>query len=88
MEGQSLIELLGRRQNTVEYQKEHWEGTFEEYLDVVRAFPQVTRTAFQRLYGMICSYGAEDIQIGKDKVTRYRFFDDRDENGRDAIFGL
>ncbi|PYV41924.1 MAG: serine protein kinase, partial [Acidobacteria bacterium] len=88
MEGQSLIELLGRRQNTVEYQKEHWEGTFEEYLDVVRAFPQVTRTAFQRLYGMICSYGAEDIQIGKDKVTRYRFFDDPDENGRDAIFGL
>ncbi len=88
MEGQSLIELLGRRQNTVEYQKEHWEGTFEEYLDVVRAFPQVTRTAFQRLYDMICSYGAEDIQIGKDKVTRYRFFDDPDENGRDAIFGL
>src|SRR5216117_1675072 len=88
MEGQSLIELLARRQNATAYQKEHWEGTFEEYLDIVRAFPQVTRTAFQRLYGMICSYGAEDIQIGKEKVTRYPFFDDPDEEGRDAIFGL
>ena len=88
MEGQSLIQLLARRQNTAVYQKEHWEGAFEEYLDIVRVFPEVTRTAFQRLYDMICSYGTEEIQIGKEKATRYRFFDDPDDDGRDAIYGL
>jgi serine protein kinase len=88
MDGKTLLQLLGHRQNTANYQKEHWEGSFEGYLDIVRTHPLVTRTAFQRIYDMILSYGTEDFTEGKDKITRYRFFDDPIENGRDAIFGL
>jgi serine protein kinase len=88
MDGKTLLQLLGHRQNTASYQKEHWEGSFEGYLDIVRTHPLVTRTAFQRIYDMILSYGTEDFPEGKDKITRYRFFDDPIEGGRDAIFGL
>jgi serine protein kinase len=88
MDGKSLIQVLAHRQNTANYQKEHWEGSFEEYLDVVRTHPLVTRTAFQRVYDMICAYGTEEVQCGKEKVVRYKFFDDPEDEGRDAIFGL
>jgi serine protein kinase len=88
MEGKSLLRVLAERQQAVTFQKEHWEGTFEQYLDIVAANPGVTRTAFQRLFDMVCSYGAEEIQAGKEKIIRYRFFDDVSDEGREAIFGL
>ena len=88
MDGKSLVQFLAQRQNTLEYQKEHWEGSFEDYLEVVRTHPLVTRTAFQRVYDMVLSYGIEEVQVGKEKVTRYKFFDDPEDEGRDAIFGL
>ncbi len=70
------------------HESEYWEGTFEEYLEIVKRRPEVTRTAFQRLYDMILSYGVEEIKVGKQKLIRYRFFDDPDNDGADAIFGL
>jgi serine protein kinase len=88
MDGKALVQFLAQRQNTSSYQKEHWEGSFEDYLEVVRTNPLVTRTAFQRVYDMILSYGTEETFSGKEKITRYRFFDDPDDEGRDAIFGL
>ena len=33
--------------------KKNWIGSFEEYVDLVRETPEVTRTAYQRLYDMI-----------------------------------
>ena len=86
--GLDLISLIASRQNLDDYQKKHWCGSFAEYLDIVRRDPSVTRTAYQRLYDMIVSKGTEDIVVNKDKVVRYRFFDDPDNNGEDAIFGL
>jgi serine protein kinase len=86
--GSELIGRLARRINVEEYQKTHWTGTFAEYLDIVRARPRVARTAYQRLYDMILSHGSEEIEIGKEKLTRYRFFEDPIEDGRDAVFGL
>ncbi len=88
MDGKALVQFLAQRQNTASYQKEHWEGSFEEYLEFVRNHPLITRTAFQRVFDMILSYGTDETQSGKDKITRYKFFDDTDEDGRDAIFGL
>src|SRR5262245_53907372 len=88
MDGKALVQFLAQRQNTSSYQKEHWEGALEEYLETVRTNPLVTRTAFQRVYDMILSYGTEDTESGKEKTTRFKLFDDPDDDGRDAIFGL
>ena len=84
----SLLSKLEKLQDTSGFRGQHWEGTFEQYLDLVRADPTVTRTAFQRLYDMIVSYGSEDYARHRETLIHYRFFDDPFENGKDAVFGL
>jgi serine protein kinase len=86
--GTDLIALIAGRQNLADYQKKHWHGTFADYLDIVRQDPRVTRTAYQRLYDMIVGYGTEEIIVNKEKLVRYKFFDDQESDGQDAIFGL
>ncbi len=86
--GSDLITLVARRQNLDDYKQKHWTGSFAEYLDLVRRDPKVTRTSYQRLYDMIVSKGTEEIEVNKEKVVRYKFFDDLDNDGEDAIFGL
>src|SRR6185312_8644504 len=44
-----------------------WEGSFEDYLAVVKQHPQVTRNAFQRAYDMIIRYGIEEYTDNKKK---------------------
>ena len=48
----------------------------------------MTRTAYQRLYDMILSYGVDVTEKGREKHFHYRFFDDPDNDGKDAVFGL
>ena len=48
-----------------------WEGTFSEYLDIVRKRPQVAQTAHSRVYNMIISHGVEVDEQGN---KRYPFF--------------
>lgn len=86
--GSDIIRLVSDRQDRDQFRKKNWVGTFEEYLDIVRQLPEVTRTAYQRLYDMILSYGVDSERVGRDKVTHYRFFDDPDGGGKDAVFGL
>ena len=86
--GSDLISLIASRQNLDDYQKKHWSGSFAEYLDIVRREPNVTRTAYQRLYDMITSKGTEEIIVNKEKLLRYKFFEDPDNVGEDAIYGL
>jgi serine protein kinase len=86
--GTDLIAMIAGRQDLADYQKKHWAGTFAEYLDIVRKNPQVTRTAYQRLYDMILGFGTEEVTTNKDKLTRYRFFDDPIDGGKDGVFGL
>ena len=86
--GSDLISLIASRQNLDDYQKKHWSGSFAEYLDIVRRDPNVTRTAYQRLYDMITSKGTEEIIVNKEKLLRYKFFEDPDNAGEDAIYGL
>jgi serine protein kinase len=86
--GSDLISRIASRQNLADYQKKHWHGSFAEYLDIVRREPKVTRTAYQRVFDMILSYGTEEVIVNKEKTVRYKFFEDPDNNGQDAIFGL
>src|SRR5574342_974648 len=81
----SRIAALQDRQG---YSEQHWEGSFDEYLQLVRQNPKVTRTAFQRVYDMILSHGKTEYIDNKKKLIRYNFFTDPDFGGKDAIFGL
>ena len=83
--------ILGRiaaLQDIRQYQELNWEGSFEEYLDIVRANPSVARNAYQRLYDMIMKFGTETYTEYKKKIVRYKFFDDPFDNGKDAVFGI
>lgn len=86
--GQAILGEVRRLQNLQQYRKIHWEGSFSEYLDIVRQHPEVTRTAFQRLYDMILSHGTEEIFEHKEKITRYKFFTEWASKHGDAVYGL
>ncbi len=86
--GKNILIALRQKLNIGDYRKKHWEGTFEEYLDIVREHPEVTRTAYQRLYDMILSHGTDEIYEQKEKVTKYKFFNEFAAQHGDAIYGL
>lgn len=86
--GNNIISMVSDRQDRSQFRRKNWIGTFEEYLNIVRENPLVTRTAYQRIYDMIIDYGVEVINKGREKEHHYYFFDDPDNNGRDAVFGL
>ena len=86
--GKSILASLRQQLNLTDYRKTHWEGGFEEYLDIVREHPEVTRTAYQRLYDMILSHGTEEVYENKEKLIRYKFFTEFAAKHGDAIFGL
>ena len=88
MDGRSIVELIAQRQDLEQFRRKNWIGTFEEYLDVARENPGVTRNAFQRTYDMIMSAGTETYEENREKRVHYRFFDDPEDDGRDAVFGL
>jgi serine protein kinase len=84
----SLVGQIASLQNYASYKELAWEGTFEDYLELVRKRPQITRTAYQRLYDMVLSHGVEEYIDNKKKLVRYKFFRDEAHNGKDAVFGL
>lgn len=75
---------------------EHWEGSFDDYLDLVGEDPALARNAWQRMADMIAHHGR--TTAGRGEVPRWRLFDDplgRERlgdpdvsSGPDAIFGL
>ncbi len=89
MSGQEIISLVAQRQNLDQFRRENWEGSFQEYLDLVRRDRRVTRNAFQRVYDMIMSYGVDVCETTRgEKTVHYRFFDDPNHGGADAVYGL
>jgi serine protein kinase len=87
--GKSIISLIAGRQDLEQFRRKSWVGTFEEYLDLVRENPAVARNAFERVYDMVMSYGTHVYDESRGvKRTHFKFFDDPDNGGRDAVFGL
>lgn len=84
----NLIEKVASFHDVVEYKEHHWTGTFDDYLELVKENPRITRNAFQRIYDMIMSYGKEEYVDAKKKLVHYKFFDDADHQGEDAVYGL
>ena len=63
-----LIARIASLQDRQGYSEQHWEGSFEDYLQIVRQNPKVTRTAFQRVYDMILSHGKTEYIDNKKKL--------------------
>ncbi len=83
-----LLGMIAELHDVNRFRNEHWEGTFEDYLDIVREDPTVSRNAYQRLYDAIVSFGKHEYTDNKKRITRYHFFDDPFDNGKDAVFGI
>jgi serine protein kinase len=87
--GRDLISLVAQRQDIEQFRKKNWIGTFEDYLDLVRQQPEVARNAFERVFDMIMAAGTTvREEMRGEKRVHYHFFDDPDNGGRDAVFGL
>ena len=84
----SILELVSKRQDPQGFRDEHWEGSFDDYLDIVTRNPRVARNAFQRVYDMILHYGTERFTKFRQDCVRYKFFSDPIGPGEDAVFGL
>ncbi|MEW5977724.1 MAG: serine protein kinase [Acidobacteriota bacterium] len=84
----SILSLINQYQDEKYFRELNWEGTFEDYLEIVQKNPAVTRSAFQRVYDMILSFDKEEYFEYKRKIIRYNFFKDLPNQGRDAVYGL
>ena len=80
------VSSIAELQNIDEYRELHWEGSFDEYLQIVQKQPGVIRSAYQRIYDMIESYGREEYIDSRKKLVRYPFF--RDEQNERQRRGL
>lgn len=78
LNGGMAISILNKARNYREEESRlKWEGTFAEYLEIVKERPEVAQTAHSRVYSMIRSAGIEE----RDGQKMYHFF------GKE-IFGL
>src|SRR5438045_2732048 len=84
----NLVSRIAALQDKTSFKELHWDGSFEDYLKIVRENPRVTRTAFQRIYDMILSHGKTEYIDNKTRLIRYHFFHDEPNGGRDAVYGL
>jgi serine protein kinase len=85
---QSILSIVDRNLDREKYRHRHWEGGFEEYLDIAARNPLVARNSFQRIYDMVLHFGSEKYSYLKEDRIRYHFFEDPIDGGADAIFGL
>jgi len=95
MEGQKpatnasrFMGLIAAHQDVGRFRELLWEGTFDDYLEMVREDPRIARNAYQRLYDLIDSYGVEEYTEYKKRILRYKFFDDPFGAGHDAVYGI
>lgn len=84
----SGVNLLGKYSISEDYKNLHWEGSFTDYLERVHQGPLLCRNAYQRLYDMILSHGFEDYEKHRENFRRWKFFDDLEGGGKDAVFGI
>ncbi|PKC52747.1 PrkA AAA, partial [Rhizophagus irregularis] len=69
--GGKIIDILNKVRNFREEENRlKWEGTFAEYLELVKEKPEIAQTAHSRVYNMIKSAGVEE----KNGQKNYKFF--------------
>lgn len=80
--------LMKKFSLTQQFKELHFTCTFVEYLDMVRKDPNIVRNAYQRIYDMVISHGHEDYERHRETFRRWKFFDDEEGGGKDAVFGI
>ncbi|HBT74043.1 MAG TPA: protein prkA, partial [Lysinibacillus sp.] len=61
LNGGKAINILDKVKNYREEENRlKWEGTFADYLNIIRERPEVAQTAHSRVYNMIKSSGVEE----------------------------
>lgn len=88
MSKNGIMAKIAEMQDLTSFRDLHWEGSFDDYLEIVKEDPLVARSAYQRLYDMIVSFGSDEYRRNRERLIHYNFFDDPFENGKDAIFGI
>lgn len=83
----NFTDLIRNLQKENKYQDLSWSGSFNDYLNLVRENPKITRNAFQRMYDMIMEKGTSEYVDVKKQMTHYKFFDDEENDGKDAVYG-
>jgi serine protein kinase len=73
------------RKDREEHISKHFEGTFLEYLDIVKKNPEIPMLAHQRMFKLITEPGIDVVKTdenprlrriyGNDVIKRYKFFD-------------
>jgi len=66
--------LKAAEEHRQQVDKLRWEGTFADYLEIIRENPRTADLAHARVYDMILSAGVED-RPGQPGVKDYKFFD-------------
>src|SRR5262245_1461222 len=79
---------LARLHNIEEYKTLNWEGTFDEHLAQVRQRPRGVRSAFQRVDDLVGAYGRHEYIDSRKKLLGDPFFQDEQNGGVDAVYGL
>src|SRR5699024_5988085 len=78
LDGGKIMDILNKlKSHRQEEEQLKWEGTFAEYLEIVKERPEVAQTAHSRVYNMIKSAGISERNGNK----MYHFFGEE-------IFGL
>jgi len=85
---EEILSLVSQKLSPDQFREQHWNGSFQEYLELVAANPRIARNAFQRVYDMITHFGCERYTRLREELVRYKFFSDPIDEGVDAIFGL
>jgi len=85
---EEILDLIGSHTDRGQFQKQHWTGTFWDYINLAMTRPGVVRNAFQRAYDMIISFGCDNYKAFRRDRIHYKFFSDPMGDGEDAIFGL
>ncbi len=83
-----VYDLVKEIYNPSQFSELHWNGSYTDYLGMVEKNPNISRTAFQRIYDLIMHFGSYEYVEHKKKLMHYKFFDDPMNNGKDAVFGL
>ncbi|MCB0412293.1 MAG: serine protein kinase, partial [Bdellovibrionales bacterium] len=83
----NFSDLFKTLQEKEKFQDLTWSGSFNDYLNLVKENPFVTRNSFQRMYDMIMSKGTSEYTDVKKHIVHYKFFNDEDNEGKDAVFG-
>jgi serine protein kinase len=83
-----ILNIVETKLDPQRFREQHWEGSFDDYLQMVIDRPVIARNAFQRLYDMVVHFGTERYTRMREDYVRYHFFSDPIAGGKDAIFGL